>query len=90
MSRRPQIRDAEKLQIDQVLKRSGDASQRGDLQEALRLAHQAWDLIPDPKFIPACIDQNPWAQSRMPIVMMRQGRSVILFHASQHRATISS
>jgi hypothetical protein len=33
--------------------------------------------------IPSPIDQNPRAQSRNPIDMMRQGWSVSLFHAAQ-------
>lgn len=37
--------------------------------------------------IPAPIDQNPLAQSRMPKEMMRQGWSASLFRASQQWAT---
>ena len=33
--------------------------------------------------IPIPIDQNPWAQSRRPMDMMRQGWSTSLFQASQ-------
>src|SRR5215208_2693553 len=36
-----------------------------------------WRLIPSPG------DQNLWAQSRSPMDMISQGRSVSLFHASQ-------
>ncbi len=40
--------------------------------------------------IPARTDQNRCAQSRIPMDMIFQGRSIRLFQASQHRATISS
>jgi hypothetical protein len=33
--------------------------------------------------IPSPIDQNPCAQSRRPMDMMRQGWSMSLFHAAQ-------
>ena len=33
--------------------------------------------------IPTCIDQNSCAQSRRPMVMIFQGRSISRFHASQ-------
>src|SRR5215207_422099 len=42
-----------------------------------RLAVAENPLIPSP------IAQNRWAQSRRPMDMMSQGRSVSLFHASQ-------
>ena len=42
------------------------------------------------QLIPACTDQNPCAQSRIPMDMIFHGRSMSLFQASQHRATISS
>ena|SRR5829696_5148083 len=35
------------------------------------------------RLIPSLIDQNPWAQSRKPMDMMRQGWSVSLFQAAQ-------
>ena len=40
--------------------------------------------------IPAGIDQNLCAQSRMPMDMMVQGWSISLFQASQQSATMSS
>ena len=50
-----------------------------DLKKAL--AERA--LIPSPG------DQNLWAQSRSPMDMMSQGRSVSLFHASQQWSRMS-
>ncbi len=44
----------------------------------------------DAGLIPARTDQNRCAQSRIPMDMIFQGRSIRLFQASQHRATISS
>ena len=44
----------------------------------------------DDAIIPAGIDQNPCAQSRMPMDMMVHGWSMSLFQASQQSATISS
>jgi hypothetical protein len=49
MNRRPQIPDAVRKDIDDLLKKSGEQFQAGDRKEALALAHQAWDLIPEPK-----------------------------------------
>ncbi len=40
--------------------------------------------------LPTCTDQHPWAQSRMPMDMIFQGRSISLFQASQQWATMSS
>jgi putative transposase len=60
---------------------------------------KAHDLITSPafivikaadEFIPFCIDQNPWAYCRHPMLMIFHGRSIRLFHASQQRATMSS
>jgi len=42
------------------------------------------------ELIPACADQNPCAQSRIPMYMIFHGRSMSLFQASQQRVTISS
>ena len=48
-----------------------------------------WDGYPSSKppgpitLIPSPGDQNRWAQSRRPMDMISQGRSVSLFHASQ-------
>ena len=49
MQRRPQIPDAVRLRIDGLLERSAGFFKQGQLDEALRLAHEAWDLIPEPK-----------------------------------------
>jgi len=54
------------------------------LDYAVIIGAKAWPLIP------ARTDQNRWAQSRIPIDMIFQGRLMRLFQASQHRATISS
>ena len=40
--------------------------------------------------IPTRADQNRYAQSRIPMDMMRQGCSTSLFHASQQWSTMSS
>lgn len=69
----------------------------GDLDPALHrkaLIHQLqrgqyWTLIIS-LLIPFCIDQNPWAHCRHPMLMIFHGRSIRLFHASQQRATMSS
>ncbi len=42
------------------------------------------------ELIPACIDHDPWAHSRIPMEMIFQGRSMSLFQASQQNATMSS
>ena len=39
--------------------------------------------FPFDRVIPTCIDQNPCAQSRSPMDMMRQGCSTSLFQAAQ-------
>ncbi len=49
MNTRPELPAPLKSQIDQLLASSGEAFQDGDLPLALSLAHQAWDLIPEPK-----------------------------------------
>ncbi len=41
------------------------------------------------RVIPACADQNPWAQSRRPIDMMSQGWSMSLLQASQQWSRMS-
>ena len=42
------------------------------------------------RIIPTRADQNRYAQSRIPMDMMRQGCSTSLFHASQQWSTMSS
>ena len=54
------------------------------LQKAIRRGEE------DLALIPTLIDQNPYAQSRMPIDMMRSGCSVNLFQASQQWTRMSS
>ena len=49
MSRRPQLPEPLRTQIDSILARSGSAFQSGDLATALALAQEAWNLIPEPK-----------------------------------------
>ena len=41
-------------------------------------------------FIPTCMDHDPRAQLRRPMVMMRQGWSMSLFQASQQWSTMLS
>ena len=42
------------------------------------------------RLLPGCSDQNPFAHSRRPMVMIFHGRSMSRFHASQLSATMSS
>lgn len=49
MARRPQLPEALRTRIDDILVRSGTAFQSGDMTTALALAQEAWDLIPEPK-----------------------------------------
>jgi tetratricopeptide (TPR) repeat protein len=49
MTRRPQLPEPKRKDIDAILRKSGEKFQAGDLETALVLAHQAWDLIPEPK-----------------------------------------
>jgi hypothetical protein len=44
--------------------------------------------VPKPRLIPSPHDHDRWAQSRMPMDMMVQGRSMSLFQASQQWSTV--
>ena len=46
---KPEIPEPIKTEIDEMLAVSAQHYQDGDLQEALKLAHAAWNLIPEPK-----------------------------------------
>lgn len=46
MARRPQLPEALRTRIDDILARSGTAFRSGDMTTALALAQEAWDLIP--------------------------------------------
>jgi hypothetical protein len=46
-------------------------------------------LRSEEELIPTCADQNPLAQSRRPMDMMVQGRSMSLFQATQQWSTRS-
>ena len=54
-----------------------------------RSIRQARKLLGWPSFIPTSADQNPLAQSRRPMDMIVQGRSMSLFQASQQWSTRS-
>jgi hypothetical protein len=60
-------------------KRGPDAQNLARIREAARLAEaEPWGLSPDQyqaarRLIPSPIDQNPFAQSRNPMDMIRQG-----------------
>ena len=48
-----------------------------------------WEFVHAEKLIPTSADQNPLAQSRRPMDMIVQGRSMSLFQASQQWSTRS-
>ena len=47
---RPEIDKPIKDQIDKLLDHSAEFYRAGNLEAALKIAHEAWDKIPDPKF----------------------------------------
>ncbi len=49
MNRKPEIDDGIRQAIDQLLARSAEKFQSGDLLGAVEFGIQAWDLIPEPK-----------------------------------------
>jgi tetratricopeptide (TPR) repeat protein len=49
MQRKPQLPDHIRTEVDRLLDESANLFKADRLAEALDLAHQAWDLIPEPK-----------------------------------------
>lgn len=50
MNRKPEIQGSVRKQIDEILAKSGNLFQLGDIQASLDLALTAWELIPEPKY----------------------------------------
>ena len=73
-----------------VLDLHGNTNKKERVPE-YRMNKNVFDIKPGIAIvIPACADQNPCAQSRIPMYMIFHGRSMSLFQASQQRVTISS
>jgi len=49
MTRRPELTSALKNQIDAILDKSARHFQNDEVEAALMLAHDAWNIIPEPK-----------------------------------------
>ena len=101
----PVMREQERMQYHDVeLNRAPIAPYADRLlaAEALVLIYPVWnegfpailkgffDRVFIPGVIPRLVDQDPWAQLRRPMDMIRQGWSTRLFQASQQWSTISS